>query len=81
MHLIDEAFERAKEVLRMNVTDRGFSACSIQHDEDAHSNYRSIWARDSALTLMWILPLNDPEFLQCARRSLETILDAQTRDG
>ena len=81
MNLIDEAFERARQVLRMNVTERGFSACSMQHDEDPGSNYRSVWARDSAMTLMWALPLEDPELTECGRRSLETILGAQTRDG
>ena len=33
MNLVDEAFEKAKEVVRLNVTERGFSACSIQHEE------------------------------------------------
>jgi glycogen debranching enzyme len=81
MNLIDEGFARAVEVLRMNVTEKGFSACSLQHDEDPSSNYRSVWARDSAMTSMWVLPLRDAEFTECARRSLETILDAQTEDG
>jgi len=81
MNLIDEAFEKARQVLRMNVTERGFSACSMQHDEDPGSNYRSVWARDSSMMLMWALPLEDAEFTECGRRSLETILGAQTRDG
>ena len=81
MNLIDQAFERAREVLRLNVTDRGFSACSLQHDGDPASNYRSVWARDAALTLMWSLPLKDAELTECAKRSLETILKAQTVDG
>lgn len=81
MHLIDEAFEKAKEVLRMNVTERGFSACSVAHDYDPGSNYRSVWARDSATTMLWSLPLNDPELTECGRKSLETILDAQSPDG
>ena len=81
MNLIDEAFEKAKEVLRLNVTDRGFSACSVKHDDAPHSNYRSVWARDSAVASLWTLPLKDSEFTECAKRSLQTILDAQTRDG
>lgn len=81
MHLIDEAFDKAREVLRMNVSECGFTACSISHDDDPESNYRSVWARDSAMTLMWSLPLGDPELIECGRRSLETILDAQSRDG
>lgn len=47
MSLIDEAFEKARQVLRMNFTQRGFGACSMQHDEDPGSNYRSVWAGDS----------------------------------
>jgi glycogen debranching enzyme len=81
MNLIDQAFEQAKEVLRLNVTERGFSACSLQHDEDPASNYRSVWARDSAITTTWSLPLNDPELIEAGRRSLETILAAQTPEG
>ncbi len=81
MSMLDDAFAKAVEVLRMNVTDRGFSACSIQHDEDPNSNYRSVWARDSAITAMWSLPLRDSELTQCARQSLETILSCQSRDG
>jgi glycogen debranching enzyme len=81
MHLIDQAFHQAIEVLRMNVTELGFSACSVKHDEDPTSNYRSVWARDSATTTMWSLPLGDDELTQCGRRSLETILEAQSRDG
>lgn len=81
MNLVDEAFKKAKEVLRMNVTDRGFSACSASHDDDPYSNYHSVWARDSATTLMWTLPLNDRELTECGRRSLETILSAQAQDG
>jgi sucrose-6-phosphatase len=81
VHLIDEGFEKAKDVLRMNVTERGFSACAIAHDEDPSSNYRSVWARDSAMTLIWSLPLQDPELIGCARASLETILSNQARDG
>lgn len=81
MNLLDEAFTKAREVLRMNVTHRGFSACSIQHDEDPTSNYRSVWARDSATTLMWGLPLQEPEITECGKHSLATILGAQAGDG
>ena len=81
MNLLDQTFQKAIEVLRMNITERGFSACSLAHDEDPASNYRSVWARDSAMTLMWSLPLGDNELTECGRRSLETILGAQSRDG
>ena len=79
--IIDDAFDRARDVLRLNVTERGFTACSPAHDTDPHSNYRSVWARDSAMTVLWSLPLKDAELAECARRSLETILSAQSPDG
>ena len=81
MHLIDEAFEKAHEALKLNMTDAGFTACSAKHDDDPLSNYRSVWARDSAITLLWTLPLENEAYTECARRSMETILEAQTRDG
>jgi glycogen debranching enzyme len=81
MTLIDQAFEKAKDVLRMNITHLGFSACSIAHDEEPASNYRSVWARDSAVTMMWALPIRDPELTECGKQSLQTILDAQSQDG
>ncbi len=81
MNLQDEAFHKAIEVLRLNITDRGFSACSLRHDTDAASNYRSVWARDSALTVLWSLPLRDPELTDCAKASIETIFAAQTEGG
>ncbi len=81
MSFLDQAFQKAQDVLRMNITDRGFSACSVDHNDDPHSNYRSVWARDSAMTLMWSLPLGDKEIIECGKRSLETIIGAQSRDG
>ena len=81
MNLIDEAFEKAKETLKMNITPMGFTACSRKHDEDPNSNYSSVWTRDSSMTLLWILSLDDSELIECGRKSLETILDAQLSDG
>ena len=81
MNIIDEAYNRALETLRMNITERGFSACSPRHDDDPNSNYRSIWTRDSSITLLWVLSTGDSELIECGRRSLETILNLQSQDG
>lgn len=81
MNLIDRAFEKAQETLRMCSTERGFTACAVDHDHDPQSNYRSVWSRDSAMTGTWSLPLRDPELTEMTRRSLETLLENQTRDG
>ena len=81
MNLMDEAFEKAKETLRMNITPMGFTACSRRHDEDPYSNYNSVWTRDSSMTLLWVLALDDNELVECGRKSLETILNAQLSGG
>lgn len=80
MNLIDEAFEKAKETLRMNITPRGFSAAS-RCDDEPDTHYKNIWTRDAAITSMWILPLQDDELTEVAKKSIQTIFDAQTRDG
>lgn len=81
MNLIDEARDRAAEVLRRNVTELGFTACVVDEAKDPHSNYNSVWARDASMTLVWSLPLRDAELIECGRRSLETILKYQIDDG
>ncbi len=81
MHIIDEAFEKAKETLRMNMTDRGFTACSRSHDSTPDSNYNSVWTRDASICLLWVLPMRDAELTQCGRRSLETVFSKQSVDG
>ncbi len=79
--LIDEAYSKAKEALKLCVTSKGFSACSIKHDRDKHTNYACVWARDSMITGLWTLRLDDPDFTEMTRQSLETILDAQADNG
>lgn len=81
MENIDLAFEEAQKVIAMNVTSLGFTACSIQHDIDDRSNYKSIWTRDSSITLIWTLSLNNPKFLECGKHSILTIFSHQTEDG
>jgi glycogen debranching enzyme len=81
MNLVDLAFKHAKVVLQKNVTERGFSACSVADVDDPNSNYRSVWARDAAMTALWCLPLQDAELTECGRQSLQTILDAQSPGG
>ena len=79
MNLIDKGFEKAKDVLRRNMTDYGFSAAAPEEAEVTH--YGNVWARDSATTAIWTLPLQDDDLTECARRSIKTLLDCQSRDG
>jgi sucrose-6F-phosphate phosphohydrolase len=78
-----EAFERAVDSLRQNITHMGFSAASMAYNvmtrED--SNYFSVWSRDGIQTGLWALSLNDPEFTECFRRTLELMVEHQSVTG
>ena len=49
------------------------------HGSDA--NYRSVWARDGAKTIVWTVDLDDPEIRACQARTLRTILSHQAPAG
>jgi glycogen debranching enzyme len=81
--LLRKGYERAIDAVRRNITPQGFSACSLNdnrvHGTDA--NYRSVWARDGAKTVLWTLDLDDEDIRDCQRRTLTTILDHQSPTG
>lgn len=74
--LILTAYEKAVDVLHMNVTPVGFSACSLEDNAFAasDSNYRSVWGRDGAITIIGSLHVEDERLRQCERATLETML-------
>lgn len=73
---LKEAYARALTALRKNITPMGFSACSLTDNETRGTdvNYRSVWGRDGAITLIASLPLDDPEIRICQRQTLRTLL-------
>lgn len=76
-------YQKAIEALRKNITHKGFSACSLT-DNDIHGtdvNYRSVWARDGAMTTIHTLYLDEPDIRECQRRTLRTLLDHQSKTG
>jgi len=77
VELVREGYHRAIEVLHMNTTPLGFSACSLDHNETNGTdvNYRSVWARDGSITLIQSLFLTDPALRDAQRRTLTTLLD------
>jgi sucrose-6-phosphatase len=80
---IRTAYGKAVEGLRRNVTPVGFSACSL-NDNDTRgtdANYRSVWARDGSIAVVGSLCLRDPEFLDCSRKTLMTLLDHVSPPG
>jgi glycogen debranching enzyme len=76
-------YERAIDALRRNITPKGFSACSLKDNRvyGTDSNYRSVWARDGAKSIVWTLDLEDEDILACQLQTLRTILDHQAPAG
>lgn len=81
--LLQLGYQRAKDALVKNITPKGFSACSLDDNEvyGTDANYRSVWARDGAKTILWTLDLDDPEIRQCQAQTLRTILSHQAPAG
>jgi sucrose-6F-phosphate phosphohydrolase len=78
-----EAFERAVDSLRRNVTPVGFSAASLVDNPltAQDSNYFAVWSRDGIKTGLWGLCLNDPDITQCFRRTLLLMAEHQSESG
>jgi glycogen debranching enzyme len=78
-----EGHTRAIEVIRRNLTASGFTACSVEDNRfyGTEQNYRAVWARDGALTVLWTLAMDDPDIRTAQVRTLETLLQKQARNG
>lgn len=81
--LLQLAYQKAVDALRRNITPKGFSACSLNDNQvyGTDANYRSVWARDGAKTVMWSVDLDDEEVRSCQAATLRTILDHQAPAG
>jgi len=77
------AYEQAIAAVRRNITPLGFSACSLNHNTvtGTDANYRSVWARDGAITVWNTLQLDDEDIRLCSLATLETLLNATTANG
>ena len=77
------AHEKAVAALRKNITPRGFSACSLADNTvtGTDANYRSVWARDGAITLINTLHLDEPDIAAARVATLETLLAAISPNG
>jgi sucrose-6F-phosphate phosphohydrolase len=82
---IREGYYKAIEGLKKNITPLGFTACSTADNEvrGTDENYRSVWARDGAITIIGSLPIRkqDEEIHQCQRQTLETLLNHVSING
>ena len=81
--LLQRGYQGAISALRRNITPKGFSACSLLDNQvyGTDANYRSVWARDGAKTVVWTLDLEDDDIRQCQFNTLRTILDHQAPAG
>ncbi|QDU95417.1 amylo-alpha-1,6-glucosidase [Lignipirellula cremea] len=81
--LLHRGYHKAIEALRRNITPMGFSACSLADNSVSGTdvNYRSVWARDGAKTVIWTLDLDDEDIRACQAQTLRTILGHQAPAG
>lgn len=81
--LICTGYDQALVTLRKNITPLGFSACSLEDNEVTGTdiNYRSVWARDGAVTLISSIELEDPQIRATQKQTLRTMLDHISPNG
>jgi len=81
--LVLEGYQHAVIALEKNITPLGFSACSLDDNEvtGTDANYRSVWARDGAITLISALATGSTRFRDTARLTLVTLLDNVSPNG
>jgi glycogen debranching enzyme len=81
--LLSHGYQHAIDALRRNVTSKGFSACSLDDNRvyGTDANYRAVWARDGAKTVVWSLDLEDEDIRTCQAQTLRTILGHQAPAG
>jgi glycogen debranching enzyme len=80
---VEIAHEKAIEALKKNITPIGFSACSIYDNrfQATDTNYKSIWGRDGAITVIGSLCIDDPAIRECQKNTLVTLLTHVSPDG
>lgn len=77
------AYEKGLVALKKNITPLGFSACSLNDNTviGTDANYRSVWARDGAITVWCTLHIDDPEVRAAQIATFETLLNATSING
>lgn len=73
--MIEQAYEKALEVLHRCATPLGFKASALAE------GYPQVWGRDAPITSLGALASGDSVLIDCARASLETLGNRQTELG
>ncbi len=81
--LIATGYQKAIIAVRKNITPLGFTACSLQDNEVTGTdvNYRSVWARDGAITISGTIDLPDPNVRLAQEATLRTLFDRLAPNG
>jgi sucrose-6F-phosphate phosphohydrolase len=76
-------YHYALVTIRKNITPLGFSACSLADNDVTGTdiNYRSVWARDGAMTIVGTVELNDPAIREAQKTTLRTLFDRLAPNG
>lgn len=82
-NLINTGYQQALVAIRKNITPLGFTACSLDDNEITGTdiNYRSVWARDGAITISGTIDLPDPEVREAQKATLRTLFDHLAPNG
>lgn len=75
--LLHEGCVKAVEALKKCMSPLGFLAASLEENDvtGTDENYRSVWARDGAITLINCLFTSEPSFRETSRLTLRTLFD------
>ncbi len=81
--IITTGYHQAVLTIRKNITPLGFSACSLSDNEVTGTdvNYRSVWARDGAVTISGTIDLPSPEVRAAQEATLRTLFDHLAPNG
>lgn len=81
--LIARGYREALATIRKNITPMGFSACSLEHNDvtGTDANYRSVWGRDGAITIVGTAELDSPDIRLAQVSTLRTLFDHLAPNG
>jgi sucrose-6F-phosphate phosphohydrolase len=77
------AYNKAVEGLRKCITPLGYVACApdVNVARGTDENYRRVWARDGAITVIGAAGLKDKDIRKCNRDTLECLLEQTLPSG
>ena len=76
MDLIEKTYQKALEVMHMNVTPLGFSATT-----EKYNNYYSVWARDHSICAIAAVLTKDKVLIDTAKKGILYLLRKQIDHG